>query len=195
MASRRIPLLPLVAATALALVAAVGAAVWLSADDESSANDDASGPGSYQLTPAGELPTSTADVTMAALDGGPDRKLGELLGSEPVVINFYASWCGPCVTEMPAFEQVHQDVGDRVTIIGMAYQDSDEHARATVERTGVTYPTFGDSGQDAVTYFGGINMPTSVFIDADGKVVDVHSRALDEDALRSALEDRFGIAV
>jgi thiol-disulfide isomerase/thioredoxin len=192
-ASRRNPLLPLVAATALALVAAVAAAVWMSAGGESSANDDRSEPGSYQLTHAGELPTSTADVTLAALDGGPDRKLGELLGSKPVVINFYASWCGPCVTEMPAFERVHRDVGDRVTIIGLAYRDSDEGARATVERTGVTYPTFGDSGQDAVTYFGGINMPTSVFIDTDGNVVDVRSRALDEEELRVALGDRFGI--
>jgi thiol-disulfide isomerase/thioredoxin len=191
-ASRRIPLLPLVAATALALVAAVGVALWLGADDESSANGDRSG--SYQLTRSGELPASPADVTLSPLDGGPDRKLGELLGSKPVVLNFYASWCGPCVTEMPAFERVHRDVGDRVTFIGIAYQDSDEAARATVERTGVTYATFGDSGQDAVSYFGGISMPTSVFIDADGNVVDVHSRALDEDALRSALEDRFGIA-
>ena len=194
MASRRIPLLPLVAATALALVAAVGVAMWLGADDESSANGDPSETGPYQLTRAGELPASPADVTLSPLDGGPDRKLGELLGSKPVVLNFFASWCGPCVTEMPAFERVHREVGDRVTFIGIAYQDSDEAARATVERTGVTYPTFGDSGQDAVTYFGGISMPTSVFIDAGGKVVDVHSRALDEDALRSALEDRFGIA-
>jgi thiol-disulfide isomerase/thioredoxin len=133
-------------------------------------------------------------VTLSPLDGGPDRKLGELLGSKPVVLNFYASWCGPCITEMPAFEQVHQEVGDKVTIIGIAYQDRDEDALATVERTGVTYPTFGDSGQDAVTYFGGISMPTSVFIDAAGNVVDVRSRALDADALRSALDDRFGIA-
>jgi thiol-disulfide isomerase/thioredoxin len=183
-----------VAATALALVAAVGVAMWLGGDDESSANGDPSGSGPYQLTRAGELPASPADVTLSPLDGGPDRKLGELLGSNPVVLNFYASWCRPCVTEMPAFERVHRDVRERVTFVGIAYQDSDEAARATVERTGVTYATFGDSGQDAVSYFGGISMPTSVFIDADGEVVDVRSRALDEDALRSALEDRFGIA-
>jgi thiol-disulfide isomerase/thioredoxin len=193
-ASRRIPLVPLVAATAFALLAAVGAAMLLGSGDESSANGDGSGSAPYQLTPAGELPASAADVTLSPLDDRPDRKLGELLGSKPVVVNFYASWCGPCITEMPAFEQVHREVGDKVTIIGVAYQDSDEDARATVERTGVTYPTFGDSGQDAVTYFGGISMPTSVFIDAGGNVVDVRSRALDADELRSALEDRFGIA-
>ena len=194
MASRRIPLVPLVAATAFALLAAVAAAMLLGTDDESSANGDGSDSGPYELTPAGDLPASAADVTLSPLDGRPDRKLGELLGSKPVVVNFYASWCGPCITEMPAFEQVHREVGDKVTIIGIAYQDSDEDAQATVDRTGVTYPTFGDSGQDAVTYFGGISMPTSVFIDAGGNVVDVRSRALDADQLRSALEDRFGIA-
>ncbi|HKA84091.1 MAG TPA: TlpA disulfide reductase family protein [Acidimicrobiales bacterium] len=193
MASRRIPLLPLVVATAFALLAAVGAALLLGAGDESSAGGG-SDSGPYRLTPAGELPASAADVTLSPLDGRPDRRLGELLGSKPVVVNFYASWCGPCVTEMPAFEQVHRELGDKVTIIGVAYQDSDEDARATVERTGVTYPTFGDSGQDAMTYFGGISMPTSVFIDARGNVVDVRSRALNSDELRSALEDRFGIA-
>jgi thiol-disulfide isomerase/thioredoxin len=189
-AARRIPLFPLVIATALALV---GAVALFGDDGDSSAADDAADSESYQLTPAGELPESAADVTLAALDGGPDRKLGELLGSTPVVVNFYASWCVPCVREMPAFEAVHQDVGDRVTIIGVAYQDSDELALDTVDRTGVTYPTFGDSGQDALTYFGGINMPTTVFIDPDGTVVDVRSRAFDEDGLRSALEDHFGI--
>ena len=194
MAARRIPPFPLVIATALAVVVAIGAVALFGDDDDSSADDDAAESDSYQLTPAGELPDSTADVTLAALDGGPDRKLGELLGSTPVVVNFYASWCVPCIREMPAFEAVHRDVGDRVTIIGIAYQDSDELALDTVERTGVTYPTFGDSGQDALTYFGGINMPTTVFIDADGTVVDVRSRAFDEAGLRSALEDHFGIA-
>ncbi|HZA75728.1 MAG TPA: TlpA disulfide reductase family protein [Acidimicrobiales bacterium] len=194
MAARRIHPFPLVIATALAVVVAIGAVALFGDDDDSSADDDAAESDSYQLTPAGELPDSTADVTLAALDGGPDRKLGELLGSTPVVVNFYASWCVPCIREMPAFEAVHRDVGDRVTIIGIAYQDSDELALDTVERTGVTYPTFGDSGQDALTYFGGINMPTTVFIDADGTVVDVRSRAFDEAGLRSALEDHFGIA-
>ena len=194
MAARRIPLFPLVIGTAFALAAAIGAMAMFGGEDDSSAANDAAESDSYQLTPAGELPDSTADVTLAALDGGPDRELGELLGSRPVVVNFYASWCVPCIREMPAFEAVHRDVGDRVTIVGIAYQDSDELALDTVERTGVTYPTFGDSGQDALTYFGGINMPTTVFIAADGRVIDVRSRAFDEGGLRSALEDHFGIA-
>ena len=96
------------------------------------------------LSPQGELPESVAEVRLGALDGGPDHSLGELIGTKPVVLNFFASWCAPCITEMPGFEAVHQSVGDQVTVVGMAYQDSPEHALDTVARTGVTYPTYGD---------------------------------------------------
>jgi hypothetical protein len=57
----------------------------------------------------------------------------------------------------------------------------------------VTYPTFADS-DDAVTWFGGLSMPTTVFLDATGKVLDVHSGPLTEDALRAEIADRFGVA-
>ncbi len=200
MATRRLPLRAFVIATLLALVAGVLVASLL--DDDGSGADRGPGSGSgggsggdtYQITPAGELPASVADVTLAPIDGGADRKLGELLGSTPIVVNFFASWCAPCVTEMPAFERVHQDIDDQVQFVGIAYQNSDELAVETVERTGITYPAFGDSGQDAMSYFGGIQMPTSVFIDADGAVVDVHTGDFDEDELRATLDELFGIA-
>jgi thiol-disulfide isomerase/thioredoxin len=190
-APRRPTPLTFVVATALALVAALGVVALFGGDDKQSSAHE--GSESYRLTPEGELPKSVSDVTLASLHGGADRKLGELLGTTPIVVNFFASWCVPCVSEMPAIERVHQELGHEVQIIGIAYQDSDKDALATVAETGVTYPTFGDSGQDAITYFGGLAMPTSVFIDADGKVRDVHSRAMDERALRAKLHDLFGI--
>ena len=138
-----------------------------------------------ELGEQGDLPESTAEVRLAALgEGGTDRALGELLGTRPVVLNFFASWCAPCIEEMPAFEQVHRSLGDRVAIVGMAYRDSAEDALATVARTGVTYPTYADAEGSALTCFGGTSMPATVFIDAAGEVVDVHSGALTEDALR-----------
>jgi cytochrome c biogenesis protein CcmG/thiol:disulfide interchange protein DsbE len=195
-ATRRLPLRAYVIATLFALVA--GVLVTSLLDNGSGADDRGPGSGSgtdtYRITPAGDLPASAADVTLASLDGGADTKLGDLLGSTPIVVNFFASWCVPCVTEMPAFERVHRDLGDRVQLIGLAYQDGDELAAETVERTGITYPAFGDSGQDAMTYFGGVQMPTSVFIDTDGTVVDVHTGPLDEDELRARLEELFGVA-
>ena len=133
-------------------------------------------------------------VRLAALDGGDDRALGELLGSTPVVVNFFASWCVPCIDEMPAFEAVHRSLGDRVTFVGMANRDTAEQALGTVEATGVTYPTYDDPDASALTYFGGLGMPTTVFIDASGEVVDVHSGPLTEAELRGRLDDLFGMA-
>jgi cytochrome c biogenesis protein CcmG, thiol:disulfide interchange protein DsbE len=109
-------------------------------------------------------------------------------------VNFFASWCVPCVEEMPAIEAVHQSLGDQVTIVGLANQDRDEDALATVEATGVTYPTYGDPDASAIGYFGGLSMPTTVFIAADGTVVDVNSGPLTEAELRTKISDLFGIA-
>ena len=112
----------------------------------------------------------------------------------PVVVNLFASWCVPCVEEMPAFERVHQALGDQVTFLGMSNRErSPEDALAIVESTGVTYPTFDDPDASAFTYFGALGMPTTVFIDATGNVVDVHSGPLTEAELQTRITDLFGV--
>ena len=194
MAPRRLPLPAILAATALALAAALGLVALLDGGGDDPAAGDDDGAAGYELSPAGELPGSVADVRLAALDGGDDRALGELLGSTPVVVNFFASWCVPCIDEMPAFEAVHRSLGDRVTFVGMANRDTAEQSLATVATTGVTYPTYDDPDASALTYFGGLGMPTTVFIDASGEVVDVHSGPLTEAELRGRLDDLFGVA-
>jgi cytochrome c biogenesis protein CcmG/thiol:disulfide interchange protein DsbE len=193
-ATRRLPLSAVVVATVLGLVAAVGVFALLDGGDDGSAADDAGDSAdSYELSPSGELPGSVAEVRLAALDGGDDRTLGELVGTKPVVVNFFASWCAPCVDEMPALERVHQDLGDQVTFVGMAVRNTPEQALDTVEATGVTYPTYNDPDSNAITYFGGLTMPVTVFIDANGEVVDVNNGALSEDEMRARLTDLFGV--
>jgi thiol-disulfide isomerase/thioredoxin len=193
-ASRRLPLSVIVAATALALVAALGVLTLLDGGDDGDASADGTAEG-YELTPAGELPGSVAEVRLGSLAGGDDRALGELLGTTPVVVNFFGSWCVPCIEEMPAFERVHQVLGDRVAFVGMSNRErSPEDALAIVESTGVTYPTFDDPDASALTYFGGLGMPTTVFIDVAGNVVDVHTGPLTEAELQAKITDLFGIA-
>jgi cytochrome c biogenesis protein CcmG/thiol:disulfide interchange protein DsbE len=194
-ASRRLPLPVVLAATALALVAALGVVAVLDGGGAEGAGGtpaDGTSDG-YELSPAGELPASLAEVRLGSLEGGADRSLGELIGTRPVVVNFFASWCVPCIDEMPAFERVHRSLGGQVAFVGMANRDAPEDALATVEATGVTYPTFDDPDASALTYFGGLTMPTTVFIDATGEVVDVNSGPLTEDELRTRLTDLFGV--
>jgi cytochrome c-type biogenesis protein len=179
----------------LALVAALGAFAVL---DDGDRGDDAAassdGGDTVELTPEGELPASVAEVRLASLRGEPDAALGDLLTGKPVVVNFFASWCRPCVDEMPAIEAVHQSLGDQVTIVGLANQDANDDALATVEATGVTYPTYADPDGDALTYFGGVAMPTTVFIAADGTVLDMNPGEMSEAELRARITELFGIA-
>ena len=189
----------MLAATALALVAALGVVALLDGNGAGGAGDAdgaaAAGGTSdgYELAPAGELPASVAEVRLGSLEGGDDRSLGELIGTRPVVVNFFASWCVPCIDEMPAFERVHRSLEGQVTFVGMANRDAPEDALATVETTGVTYPTFDDPDASALTYFGGLTMPTTVFIDAAGEVADVNSGPLTEGELRVRITDLFGV--
>src|SRR3546814_6055154 len=89
------------------------------------------------------------------------------LAGRPLLVNFFASTCVPCVTEMPAFEEVYQEVGEEVAFLGLAVADRTDDARDLVERTGVTYPTALDQQGEVHDALGGTMLPTTVLLDAD----------------------------
>lgn len=101
---------------------------------------------------------------------GETLNLSDLEG-KVVVLNFWASWCPPCRWEMPAFERIWQEYEDEgVVFVGVAVSDWEPDARAFAEQTGVTYPIgLDDSGEIARTYRP-VSMPTTYFIDREGKV-------------------------
>jgi thiol-disulfide isomerase/thioredoxin len=191
-AARRFPLIPVVVCTLLAFASAVGVYVMFD-DDEPSGVVSAEGEEAFDLQPTGELPSSVEEVRLAGLGNSATQKLGDFTGDKPVVLNFFASWCVPCLDEMPAFEAVHRQLGDRVNFVGLANLDSADKALEIVAETGVTYPTFNDLDASAVTFFGGTQMPTTVFIDTDGEVVSVDSQAFDEGELRGRIADLLGV--
>src|SRR5215471_20884874 len=135
----------LLASTAFALLAAL-LVVAVAGRVDSKGSDASSGTNpdlSLQPTPT-NVAKSTPAVQLASLSGKPTTSLGAQLGHTPVVVNFFSSWCTPCISEMPAFPRIHQDVGGKVAILGMPYQDSPKNALATVAKTKVTYPTYTD---------------------------------------------------
>ena len=129
-------------------------------------------------------------------EDGTDGTLADYEG-EPLVVNFFASWCAPCRAEMPAFEQVHLANQGDVQFVGVNTRETDINAaREVVDVTGVTYTVvLGDDGGEGSLYQHVANlgvMPTTAFIDDTGTVVDVHEGILTEDDLASRLQTLFG---
>lgn len=111
----------------------------------------------------------------------------------PTVVNFFASTCVPCITEMPIFEQVHKELGDSVTFLGLAVADRPEDAQELVTQTGVSYRTGQDRDGSVITALGGSFLPTTVLLDSDGTIVDVHTGELTAAELRALIADKLGV--
>jgi cytochrome c biogenesis protein CcmG/thiol:disulfide interchange protein DsbE len=110
----------------------------------------------------------------------------------PLVVNFFASWCAPCVREMPDLQQVHSELAGKVTFLGMNNQDRAADGQAIADKAHVTYDLARDPNGDFLSAFGGIVMPTTVFISSDGKVLEVHNGAFSADDLRAEVHKLFG---
>lgn len=144
------------------------------------------------LTPpvdAIELPdpvAATGDIEFATFEGG-TRSLAEFLG-RPLVINFFASWCSPCVAEMPDLENVYQEVKSDVGFLGLAQDEVAADALDLVEQTGVSYDIGWDPDLDVYSEFGSFSMPTTVFVTAEGQIAEVFPGALTADAIREKVD-------
>jgi thiol-disulfide isomerase/thioredoxin len=138
------------------------------------------GPGAAppETAPRPTAPAGTVgDVAFERFDGSP-ASLAEYAG-RPLVVNFFAAWCAPCVRELPAVEEVHQALGDQVTVLGLSVSERAEDGRRLADQTGLTFDLGRDPRSEALKAVGGAAMPTTVFVDAEGHVV--HARSLPYD--------------
>jgi len=108
------------------------------------------------------------------LPGGLDayeHRIGALKGY-PVVVNVWASWCGPCRFEFPTLQQLSATYGKRVAFLGVDSQDSDDAARTFLGEEPVPYPSYTDPGKDIAGAIGAtVGLPDTAFYDRRGKLV------------------------
>jgi cytochrome c biogenesis protein CcmG, thiol:disulfide interchange protein DsbE len=130
-------------------------------------------------------------VELPDLQGRPVR-LADFRG-RPVVLNFWASWCPACVAEMPAFEQVHRRLGDRVVFLGVNQRDQRAAAVDLARRSGASYRLAVDAAGRSFDAFGGVGMPTTVLVRADGTVAEIVPGQLDEALLTERIHRDLGI--
>ncbi|NUM48291.1 MAG: redoxin domain-containing protein [Anaerolineales bacterium] len=127
------------------------------------------------------------DFALENLDG--ERIALETLRGKVVLLNFWATWCGPCRVEMPALESRHQQYPEQLAVVGIDFDEAKEDVAAFVEEFALTFPILLDPGavvQDAYRVRG---YPTSVFLDEDGTVQIVHIGIMSEDQLDAYLQE------
>ncbi|MEE9228000.1 MAG: TlpA disulfide reductase family protein [Acidimicrobiia bacterium] len=141
----------------------------------------ASGPGRGPAVPTTEFAFFDGSIATLAHYSG-----------EPLVINFWASWCPSCVAEMSAvFRPVQQRLGDQVSFVGFDLQDERSRALALVEETGVLFDLAEDPVGDLYIEFGGIGMPFTVFVSPDGEVLHAHNGPLTEGQLEGLITEHL----
>lgn len=139
-------------------------------------------------TAAGDT-SSLFDTPFTTTDGG-SGSLSDYHG-EPLVVNFFASWCPPCRAELPDFEAVHQELGDQVTFVGVNQDFTEETWRAFVAESQVTYDTVFQPNSEIWNELGTGAMPTTAFISPDGEVVHIWAGLLTDDKLTELVDEHL----
>jgi cytochrome c biogenesis protein CcmG, thiol:disulfide interchange protein DsbE len=102
------------------------------------------------------------------------QRLRDLRGY-PVVVNKWASWCGPCRGEFPYFQRQSQRLGKKIAFLGVNSQDNDGDARSFLRQYPVTYPSYRDGNLGIAAVFNGVQaFPTTAFYDRRGQLAFVH---------------------
>ena len=150
-------------ALAVALVAGLLALlIWRVARDDNKGVSQALAAGSHPTAPNFDLPR---------LDGAGRFDLASVRGKKPIVLDFWASWCQPCIHESKRLEAARERYADRVIFVGVDTKDFSPDARSWQRKHGITYPSVHDGSGTVLTDWGGLPIPKIFFIDRNGKVV------------------------
>ncbi len=132
----------------------------------------------------GSNPTAP-DFTVYDIDGNP-VSLSDFVG-KPVVLNFWASWCGPCKNEMPDFDEVYGEYGGDVVFLMVNITDGTnetvDSASSFIKNAGYTFPVYYDTELYATSAYGVSSIPMTFFIDSNGTVAAYHTGTLSKDLL------------
>ena len=145
----------------------------------------------YGITRPAEIDSAAGEAapefSLELLDGTGTFSSSELNG-RPVVLNFWAGWCGPCRAEAPLLEEKWREYRDQgLMVVGVMIRDTPESGLDFVDRYDITYPTVWDPDQTLAREIGLVGLPQTFFIDGDGRFLGT--------ATGTTLGDRQGIAV
>ncbi|AKU89819.1 TlpA family protein disulfide reductase [Vulgatibacter incomptus] len=128
---------------------------------------------------------------LASVDDGSPISLESLRG-QPVVLNFWATWCLPCQQEHGVLYQGSRIFGDKVRFVGVVYEDEKPKIEEFLNRFGSGYPALLDEGGKIAIAYGVTGVPETFFIDASGNVVSKYNGPLSPDLLRTHVRGILG---
>lgn len=142
-------------------------------------------------TAASETPGPVPAPDFTVYDeAGNEVRLSDYRG-KPVVVNFWASWCGPCRMEMPEFQEKHLELGGEVQFLMINMtggRETVETARDFIAGQGYTFPVLYDTEGDAAVTYGAYALPTTYFIDAEGYAIAQARGAINSETLQAGID-------
>ncbi len=181
-----------VAVVVLALGAAVTAVALTRGELAPAPDGGLTGPVPFSERPAPDERAPLPDRSLEGFAGAEPVALADYRG-RPLVLNFWASWCGPCVEEMPAFQQVATELEDEVAFLGVDTRDAPRPAARFVTDLGITYDLAVDREGALAGEVRAFGLPTTLFVDPDGTIVHRATSPLDAEGLRAALREHLGV--
>lgn len=134
--------------------------------------------------------TPAVDFTMYDINGNA-VKLSDYYG-KPIIMNFWASWCGPCKSEMPDFDKAYQTYGKDIHFLMVnltdGYQETVESASEFISQSGYQFPVYFDSDTEGAYTYGIYSIPTTFFIDKDGNMAAYAQGAINMETLQSGID-------
>ena len=143
-----------------------------------------------ETEPADQQSALIAPDFTTTLTNGDTFTLSEQRG-KVVVVNFWATWCGPCVGEMPAFEQLQSDYGDKIVVIGVNCGESETKIKTFAERHGYTYLMAADEDYAVSSLYPTEGIPYTVVVDQEGNIVCEQLGAGEAEAMYAMYKEKI----
>jgi len=122
---------------------------------------------------------------------GEEVRLSDFVG-KPVILNFWATWCGYCKMHMPVFEEAFQTYGEDIHFVMINLTDGNretvESASSYIEDTGYSFPVYYDTSYSAAMAYGATSIPVTYFIDADGHGIVYGKGPMDAETLQAGID-------